>query len=64
MHRSTDGRRKAKRIALEAAMYDGQRLAGTVRARGSMFLAFDIEQRLIGEFKTLRAAMRACGGAQ
>jgi hypothetical protein len=41
------------------AAYDGADLAGFVVDSGARFVAYDLHDRLIGTFATLRAAVRA-----
>jgi hypothetical protein len=46
-------------------VYDGRDLCGRVEVTDSLFVAIDVDDRLIGRFKTLRQATRAlpAGGA-
>jgi hypothetical protein len=46
-------------------VYDGQYWCGRVEVTGDLFVAIDVDDRVIGRFKTLRQATRAlpAGGA-
>jgi hypothetical protein len=50
---------KSPKVEHSLAVYDGQFFAGSITEVGADFVACDAAGRLIGKFRTLRAASRA-----